>query len=1024
LIVVQVLGGAIITCGDYRVRASSARTFAMALYLAAERGRYLNRAVALATLFGDQPDANGAHSFRQFVYKLRSVGFPIESRETDLRLPADVVHIDVDDVLAARQITAEQLAAIQRGVLPDVSVPKLPLFNEWLEGYRNRVERELQQALVKQLGAAREVADWVSTERTARACLALDPLNEEATLALAEALAIGGSKAAAVKLLEEYSSEVGVASGDLKVAANVLRRRISERLPEPGYRAKAELPFVGREVEMGVLRERLRRAAAGDSNGLLIIGEPGIGKTRLTREFANVAVLDGARVAAAEAHPHDVQRPLGAFLELVPVLLNMPGALGCSPESMQALRHLISRQDADGDDFGKLEPEARYTRITTAIRDLIEAIAGECLLVLLVEDGHWLDPLSLQFIGGLVVRRGERRLLVLLTSRERAPEAQRGHDGQLEALRLLPLAPVDGRYLARLALPTVEGVDEIAQRVQDTAGGNPLFVTSLALHWREPATRFTTPASVTSLINYQLERVSITALTVLHTVILLGRYCTVSRVAECLGVTSLAIADALQELEDRSLIAADSSTTACRHWLISEAAIAAAPTTKLRWLHTCVAELLERDSRAQGETGMLFDAAEHWIAASEGERAYAALVECAAAAAAIGRTREACDIFARASEFTSDHVKRIGALERAIHHAMIGSETLRAYDLFAELRRLEASIPSDLALFEIVADFHRGEDVAVVRSRIEAFLTGHRSDLMYADAAVLLIKLADSVRDRSLADLGRAVRDRAHQVPRASRLEFDLVYETAFGSIDAAESVARELLSITAAWGVARRVSKCFNIAQVFFLSGQIDDSITLHQDIFESGMRIGLRRIPLASAMILASLFRDTGDVKHHELWASRAREVVRSDPSLRGSEVLAFEVEAALWRNDPVSALKYAAELEHVAAVSRNSYLAEGAQALAAAAHHLAGRQCDTLLAALNIDVERRRGLRADDIVIQVACEELFFEDRAADGHSLLATYLTQSRCVRSPLSFGLRRLVDRVSQAAASETDRRTA
>src|SRR5581483_7531265 len=97
------------------------------------------------------------------------------------------------------------------------------------------------------------------------------------------------------------------------------------------------------------------------------------------------------------AQPNDSTRPLGAFADLVPLLIQLPGALGCSPEALESLR-LLTSQPPNVSLPIPTSPviEAIDLAMTRSIIDLIEAIASEGLLVLVIEDAHWLDKASLQ----------------------------------------------------------------------------------------------------------------------------------------------------------------------------------------------------------------------------------------------------------------------------------------------------------------------------------------------------------------------------------------------------------------------------------------------------------------------------------------------------------------------------------------------------------------------------------------------------------------------------------------------------
>ncbi|HYD53983.1 MAG TPA: hypothetical protein VEA99_15210, partial [Gemmatimonadaceae bacterium] len=252
MIVLRTLGECVIEIGPHRVGPPAPHVFGALLFLGLERGRAVPRATMQALLFPEANEAKGAHSLRQLVYKLRGYGAPVVTGAEGIVLPADAVR---DDVTAFLAPVEGERADIQRaggtflpGYVPRWSRP----FAEWVEEQRDRIHARMRRTLLSELAAHRRAGRWEAAERTARACLAIDPLNEEATLGLAEVLAIAGSKVKAVRLLDEYIAEAGPGAEAIKLPATLLRRRIAERLPAVEYDASRSM-FVGRAAEMAQL---------------------------------------------------------------------------------------------------------------------------------------------------------------------------------------------------------------------------------------------------------------------------------------------------------------------------------------------------------------------------------------------------------------------------------------------------------------------------------------------------------------------------------------------------------------------------------------------------------------------------------------------------------------------------------------------------------------------------------------------------------------------------------------------------
>ena len=419
MIRVHTLGAAAIDIGDVRVTPISVRKFALLLHLAAEAGRRVQRSALCDLIYPDKTAKSAMHSLREQVYQFHQLGIPVNVEVDAVKIESQTVRHDYADVLASEHPAPEQLKAVECGFLPGYAPDHSEAFREWLDAYRARTTFALCKRLLSEVAHARLIGDWQTTERAARVCLALDPLNEEATLALAEVLAIGGAKALAVNLLDHYMREVGYGSHDLKVSAAVLRRRIGERLPT-SYASRLMSPFVGRGPQMIELRERFERVRAGDSQCVALIGEVGIGKSRLSSEFSSIAALEGAEVAATGCQPNDTHRPFSAFADLAPRLMQMPGALGCAPASLKAIERLTERRSVESMSFEEAirDSEALCDSIAHALVDVIEAIASEQPLVLTIEDIRWADGMSTRVIVSLLSRRRARRVFVLLTSRE------------------------------------------------------------------------------------------------------------------------------------------------------------------------------------------------------------------------------------------------------------------------------------------------------------------------------------------------------------------------------------------------------------------------------------------------------------------------------------------------------------------------------------------------------------------------------------------------------------------------------
>ena len=505
MIYLHTLGDTLMRIDEREIRPTSPMLFAALLYLGMERGRRVPRAALQELLFPNADERSGAHSLRQLLYKLRQLGAPIEAEGDTISIPAKFVSDDSVGEFGLTNGHAQEASKYARGLLPDYSPGLSDRYDEWLEHQRASVAATVRRQLVAAMGTSRNSVDWTAVERLAQVILQIDPLNEEATLALAEATALSGSKAQAIALLTSYEQETGRA--DLKLAPSLLRRRISDRLPNQ-KRGPLRTPFVGRDTDAAVLGHEIRRVRASNSAHVVIAGEPGIGKSRLLEEAASLAVLDGLHVHTVRCQPHHKTRPLGVFIELVPSLLSCRGALGVSPQSLDYLRLLVSHDDdrADGAVDAR-DDVSRSALLVTAIRDLIDAVAAETALFVAIEDVHCADTASLRELSELVHASRTRPLMLVYTTRALEELRQIGaiHD-ETTICKLRPLGEESMEGLACFLLSNAdEGTPkDIVAWCAQSAGGNPLFLQALCAHYTETREPYSVPRDLVSATTRRL----------------------------------------------------------------------------------------------------------------------------------------------------------------------------------------------------------------------------------------------------------------------------------------------------------------------------------------------------------------------------------------------------------------------------------------------------------------------------------------------------------------------------------------
>ena len=1020
MIHVRTLGTSRIDAGDARVKPTAARKFALLLHLSAEPGRRVSRAALKDLIFPDRTEQSAQHSLRELVYQLRQAGVHIASDAAGMELAPDAVWCDYAELIERERPDPDQMNAAAGGFLPGYAPAHSEAFSEWYDAYRAHAIFDICKALLREAHRARGVADWGTTERAARACLALDPLNQDATLALAEMLAVGGAKAQAVKLLDDYMAEIGRGtSGDLKVPAAALRRRIREKVPD-AYRPIDQLPFLGRDEEMRALHERLQAARAGASQCVVVVGDPGVGKSRLAAELTRLAELDGVQTERVTADPPDVRRPMSAFVDLVPRLLRLPGALGCSPSSMRALERLTKTTPSDDlADSSAYEMEAVANSITTSIGDLVDALSAESPLLLVVEDAHWLDDFSLRTIAEVVQTRAKRRVCVVLTTRDNSRFNSRlRFADQLATVGLRPLDRSAAREITEKVLQGTTGATDPALRNWMVAAslGNPLFLHSIATHYRATGTPFAVPPSLRDLLRRRLDVLSPRATAVMQACVILGKLCTVARVVKCLDVPHIDLVVAFNELDAAHALVVEDQRLTPAHPLIAELVLEGSAETTVRLIHARIASLLADDDTADGSPALLWDCAEHWVAAGEDQRALAILRDCAEHARGMGQAAAAAQTLMRAAALDLDESVRVELLREAVRAASQGIESDVVLAATAELRALAVTTEhDDIELAELLALAGSHWEPPEFYDRALACASATSADPTHrVRAAIALLKYADTLGEPQWSGaITSAIGDaQLSLVDEVLRTEYNTVLHCAFGNQQLAVESARRLRRFGLEAGGPRGAALERNASIALWRGGHVDEALDAARHAYKVAASAGSIWISFLAATEIACIYHDTGDDESSVFWHQEALSASAHRPDLaHGFEGTYFKIEWALIAGDS----KYAKSLFDAAVESGifqdrlATRLSECVELRLRQLH--GGRPVATkILAALQTRAFRHfPPSGAPDLEIAVVCAAYCESGRLIAAAELVSRYLQTGRRTAAPVGRILRNVAD---------------
>jgi len=272
--------------------------------------------------------------------------------------------------------------------------------------------------------------------------------------------------------------------------------------------AGLESPMVGRDAELAALVQLSRAVQAGLGRVAVIVGEPGLGKTRLIGEWkaATAAEADPAPLRWAEGRCLSYGQGLAYHLliDLLRSVIGVPAAAG-EPETRAALQtltddlfgdsaldvypylaHLLSLP-LDGAALERvrlLDPQALQAQYLAALRQLLRTLAGRRPLGLIFDDIHWADPSSTDLLIKLLPLTAEAPLLFCFVTRpdHDAPgwklvtAARELTGASLTELTLNPLSDADSRQLVSNLLEIEALPEGIRTTILKRAEGNPFFV--------------------------------------------------------------------------------------------------------------------------------------------------------------------------------------------------------------------------------------------------------------------------------------------------------------------------------------------------------------------------------------------------------------------------------------------------------------------------------------------------------------------------------------------------------------------
>jgi class 3 adenylate cyclase/tetratricopeptide (TPR) repeat protein len=573
-------------------------------------------------------------------------------------------------------------------------------------------------------------------------------------------------------------------------AYRIVGRRRRTRLEVRAERGLTRL--VGRRRELDMLRDQFQHARAGRGQVVGIIGDAGIGKSRLLWEFRAALADERVVMLAAECLPEGRTRPYAPIIEILRSAFHVED--GDNPLQVEEkLRHGVEDIDpalgetavvlhdlfalAPDPSVARLDPKARRQKTYETIRALLAAASTRRPHLVIVEDLHWIDETSDDYLAFFVESVAAMSVMLVTTSRpgHRVRWADRGYFTQI-ALSALDEAGTDAILTA--CLGAAELPAGLARLVHDKAEGNPLFVEEIArslvergtiirrnggLAWAgAPAVDF--PAAGQDIIRARVDRLPEPSKRTLQAAAVIGREFVLGLLARVADTSD--VPRHLETLKGHDLIHETHFVPeveySFKHALVQDVVYGTILAGRRRELHAAVGRALEESlgERAAEQYDVL---AHHFSQTHERDKAADYLIKAGTRASTAFANAEARAFYERALTLIDEAntSRRLACLE-GLMNAATG---LGEMDM--SLRHAETA----LQLAERIGDRRKQFDLHM---HIQMLYTGGHWDGAREDRAIKHLEAAAALADADTS----AVVSRAHvYAPQVLAPQKGLIYQ-------------------------------------------------------------------------------------------------------------------------------------------------------------------------------------------------------------------------------------------------------
>lgn len=458
-------------------------------------------------------------------------------------------------------------------------------------------------------------------------------------------------------------------------------------------------PLVGREMQLQMLNKAWHDACSGEGQTVMIVGDPGLGKSRMTQEFVGAIPCGDVENLEAGALETDLR---SGFVVIRKALKELFG-IGDMEDSPAALEKVLTAWSARDLDRRLLDPilaimelptretlwmaltgPERSRRMQQAAVALLLSLAGVRPVVLLVEDLHWIDYESEAILARLAQAAGGGRFLLILTCRPDYDRSAFAAARPVE-IRLSGLSPIESRNLIDFLVGRDSALEDLRESLAEACRGNALFLEETVRNLAETGKlegqpgryrltgkldEIVVPSNIRSLIDARFERLDNDAKRVAEIASVFGGEIPLASLSRMVALPEARFDAALRSLKNADLLVEvqvfPDVWLRFRHGLIRNAiserimasALVELHRTALAELKACYADRLEEHSERlarHAQEGQLWEeAVSHLLISAQRaikRSAYSSALEQLDLGIELLRVNEVADADAREIEF-------------------------------------------------------------------------------------------------------------------------------------------------------------------------------------------------------------------------------------------------------------------------------------------------------------------------------------------------------------------------------------